>query len=85
MPGVVLCEMMAQTCCVLIGELIKGRTTYLTGMNNIKFKNKVQPGETFMIECTLSKSKDPFYFAQSKGYVNGKLAVSGEFSFALIG
>ena len=84
-PGVVLCEMMAQTCCVLIGELIKGRTTYLTGINNVKLKNKVQPGETLQIECYLTRSKDPFYFAQGKGFVDGKLSVSGDFSFALIG
>lgn len=83
-PGVVLCEMIAQTCCVLLGDIIKGKTPYLTGINNIKLKNKVQPGETLNIECFITKSKPPFYFAQGKGYVNGKLAVCGDFSFALI-
>lgn len=83
-PGVIQCEMMAQTCCVLLGEIIKGKTPYLTGINNIKLKNKVIPGETLEIECSITKSKAPFYFAHSKGTVNGKLCVSGDFSFALI-
>lgn len=83
-PGVIQCEMMAQTCCVLLGEIIKGKTPYLTGINNVKLKNKVLPGETLEIECSITKSKPPFYFAHSKGTVNGKLCVSGDFSFALI-
>ena len=84
-PGVILCEMMAQACCILLSEIINGRTPYLTGINNVKIKNKVQPGETLVIKCSLTKSKAPFYFANSSGYVNGKLCISGDFSFALIG
>ncbi len=83
-PGVVLCEMLAQTCCVLLGEIIKGRTPYLTGINNVKLKNTVHPGETLEISCSITKSKAPFYFSEAKGHVNGKLCVSGEFSFALV-
>ena len=73
-PGVVLCEIMAQTCCILIAE----------GINKVRFKNPVHPGDTLKIECSLTREKNPFYFASGKGYVNGKLSVSGEFSFALV-
>lgn len=83
-PGVILCEMMAQTSCVVIADKILGATPYFTGINNVKFKNPVQPGDTLQIECTLLKSKPPFYFTSGKAYVNGKLCVSGEFSFALV-
>jgi 3-hydroxyacyl-[acyl-carrier-protein] dehydratase len=83
-PGVVLCEMMAQACCVLLGGKANGATPYFTGLNNVKFKNKVLPGDTLEIECSITKSKAPFHFAEGKGYVKGKLCVSGEFSFALI-
>ncbi len=83
-PGVILCEMMAQACCVLIAEKIQGRTPYFTGINKVRFKNKVLPGDTLEIECSMIKERNPFYFADGKGYVNGKLSVSGEFSFALI-
>ena len=85
-PGVVLCEMMAQACCVLLAgrEEIQNATPYFTGLNNVKFKNKVLPGDTLEIACRLTKHKSVFYFAEGKGTVNGKLAVSGEFSFALV-
>mgnify|MGYP001349005967 CR=1 FL=1 len=83
-PGVILCEMMAQACCILIAGDIKGKTPYFTGINKVKFKNKVLPGDTFKIECVMLRQKGPFYFAQVKGYTSGKTAVSGELSFALI-
>ena len=83
-PGVILCEMMAQTSCIIVADKIQGATPYFTGINNVKFKNPVVPGDTFQIECTLLKAKQPFYFTQGKGFVNGKLCVKGEFSFALV-
>ena len=83
-PGVVLCEMMAQACCVILADKVSGATPYFTGLNNVKFKNKVLPGDELVTECKLTKSKHPFYFATAKGSVNGKLSVCADFSFALI-
>lgn len=83
-PGVILCEAMAQACCVLIAEKIQGRTPYFTGINKVRFKNPVHPGDKLEITCGLTRERNPFYFAEGKGYVNGKLSVSGEFSFALV-
>lgn len=83
-PGVVLCEMMAQACCVLLSEKVKGATPYFTGLNNVKFKNKVLPGDELVTVCEITKSKHPFYFATAKGSVNGKLSVCADFSFALM-
>ncbi|MGL4606977.1 MAG: 3-hydroxyacyl-ACP dehydratase FabZ [Eubacteriaceae bacterium] len=83
-PGVILCEMMAQTCCVLFSENSANKTPYFTGLNKVKFKEKVIPGDTILIKCQIIKSKPPFYFAQGTGSVNGKTAVIGEFSFALL-
>ncbi|WP_206459815.1 3-hydroxyacyl-ACP dehydratase FabZ [Anaerovorax sp. IOR16] len=90
-PGVILCEIMAQTCCVLLheertnkseeGELL---TPYYTGLNNVKFRNPVKPGDTLKLECSIDRVKEPFYFAKGKGSVDGKLCVSAEFSFALV-
>jgi 3-hydroxyacyl-[acyl-carrier-protein] dehydratase len=83
-PGVILCEMMSQAGCVLIMDKIKDSTPYFVGINNVKFKNMVRPGDTLEIEASIIKSKPPFYFAQGKGCVDGRLAVSGEFSFVLV-
>lgn len=83
-PGVMLCEMMAQAGAVLIMDKIKDSTPYFVGIKNVKFKNMVHPGDTLEIECSLTKTKPPFFFAEGKGYVDGKLAVCGEFSFVLV-
>ena len=84
MPGVIQLEIMAQTCCVLIKDEVKGKNTFYTGIDKARFKNKVLPGDTLVMKCSLVKSRPPFYFAQGKGYVNGKLTVSAELSFALL-
>ncbi len=83
-PGVILCEIMAQTCCVLLAGKAEGATPYFTGLNNVKFKNKVLPGDTIRMECSITNSKHPFYFAEGKAYVEDKLCAKGEFSFALV-
>ena len=83
-PGVILCEIMAQTCCVLLIGSAENVTPYYTGLNKVKFKNKVLPGDTIRIECELVNVKKPFYFAKGKSYVGDKVVVSAEFSFALI-
>ena len=83
-PGAILCEMMGQVACVLIDSPTGGATPYFTGMNNVRFKNKVLPGDTVELKSAPIKSKPPFYFIKSEAYVNGKLCAHGEFSFALM-
>ncbi len=83
-PGVIQCEMMAQTCCVLLADQVKGNLPLFGGLDKVRFKNKVRPGDTLTLECSLMRSRPPFYFAKGKGTVNGKTAVSAELSFALM-
>ncbi len=83
-PGVILCEIMAQTCCVLFAQDAVGKTPYYTGLNNVKFRRKVLPGDTVEMTCEVTKHKGPFYFVSGKGTVNGELAISADFSFALM-
>lgn len=84
-PGVILCEMLAQSACVLLADGCPQDTTpFFTSMDKVRFKNPVCPGDTYETECTILKSKGPFYFCQGRGSVNGKLCVQADFSFALI-
>ena len=83
-PGVILCEMAAQTCVVLFAEKMVGKTPFFTGINNVKFRQPVKPGDTVTFKCEIDKVKEPFYFTKGKAYVNDKLCMSGEFSFAAI-
>lgn len=83
-PGVILCEMAAQSSCLLMADKVRGKATVYAGMNNVKFKNPVRPGDTVEFTCAHIRSIGPFHFVKAEGKVNGKLAVSGEFSFALV-
>lgn len=83
-PGVVLCEIMAQTCCILLKDELVGKTPYYTGIDKARFKNKVFPGDTLEISAYIAKQKGPFFFTKCEASVGGKLCSSGELSFALI-
>jgi len=83
-PGVILCEMLGQSACVLLIDQARGMTPMFTGLDKVKFRNPVLPGDTLKTECEIIRQRGNFYFAKGKGRVNGKLAVSAEFSFALM-
>ncbi len=84
-PGVILCEMMAQTCAVLLAGRAAGKTPFFTSIDKVRFRNPVLPGDRIEFRCSVTRERAPFYFAKGAGYVNDKLCVEGEFSFALIG
>lgn len=83
-PGVILCEMMAQTCSVLLqdNETI-GKTPYFTGLDSVRFLRVIKPQEKLKFVCEITRRKGAFYFASGVGYVGEEKCVSGKFSFAL--
>ena len=85
MPGVLICEALAQAGAVAnLGlDENKGKTAYFASMDKVKFKKKVLPGDVLMLEVELVKIKGPFGIAKAKATVDSKVAVSGEFTFAL--
>ena len=83
-PGVVLCEMIGQTSCILLGDRLLGKTPYFTGMNKVKFKRMLKPGETLCITARITRHNGPFYIVEGAANVNDELCASGEFSFALL-
>lgn len=83
-PGVILCEILAQSACVLMADIMTdGKLPVYTGLNNVKFRNSVRPGDTIETRCTIKRAKHPFYFAEGTVTVDGKICVSAEFSFAI--
>lgn len=84
-PGVILCEILAQSTCVLLADDAGGGniTTLFTGLEKVRFKNPVKPGDVFETKCEITKHKGAFYWAKGSGFVDGKLCVSAEFSFAV--
>ncbi|MBQ7974045.1 MAG: 3-hydroxyacyl-ACP dehydratase FabZ [Clostridia bacterium] len=85
-PGVILCEIMAQSACVLLkDQMSQGKTPMYVGLDKVRFRAPVKPGDTIKTECKITREKHPFYFATGKVMVEDRLCVSAEFSFAVMG
>ena len=83
-PGVILCEIMAQSCTILMLEDIPGNDTLYRGIDEVKFKNIVRPGDICEITTTLDDKKAGLYFCTAKLEVGGKLCCKGKLTFALV-
>ena len=85
MPGVLIVEALAQTgaAAILSVEENKGKVVYFGGMNNVKFKRKVIPGDKIRLECEIIKQKGPVGIGKAVATVDGKSAVSAELTFAV--
>ncbi len=85
-PGVILCEILAQSACVLLADkAASGVTTLFTGLDKVKFRSPVRPGQTVETQCRITAQKGQFYWAEGKCTADGKLCAAAQFSFALIG
>jgi len=84
-PGVILCEIMAQSVCVCLERQPDGSQplTLFAGLDKVRFKHPVVPGDVFETKCEITRARAPFYFAKGEGYVDGKLCVKAEFSFVV--
>ncbi len=83
-PGVILCEMMGQSACLLVEGQDAPFLPMFTGLNNVRFKRAVKPGDTVTLRSELVKQKSVFYFIKSTAHVDGELCATGELSFALV-
>jgi len=83
-PGVILCEMMGQTSCVLMADQIKGKLTLFAGLDKVRFRRTVQPGDTITFTTRQTGSKAMFHFVEGTGKVGGEVCVTAELSFALV-
>lgn len=83
-PGVILCEIMAQCCAPLLGEEMKGQAPMYAGMNNVRFKKEVKPGDKIEVTGSITNRRGPAFFIKAKATVDGKLCCSGDLSFFLI-
>ena len=82
MPGVLQIEAMAQTGGILILSTVPDPENYLTyfmKIDNVKFKNKVLPGDTLFFKCDLiSPIRRGICHMQAYAYANGKLVSEAE-------
>jgi UDP-3-O-[3-hydroxymyristoyl] N-acetylglucosamine deacetylase/3-hydroxyacyl-[acyl-carrier-protein] dehydratase len=82
MPGVLIVEAMAQTGGILVLSTVPDPENYLTffmKIDNVKFKQKVVPGDTLIFKCDLiTPIRRGICHMQGYAYANGKLCAEAE-------
>lgn len=82
MPGVLIVEAMAQTGGILVLSTVPDPENYLTffmKIDNVKFKQKVMPGDTLIFKCELiTPIRRGICHMQGYAYTNGKLCAEAE-------
>ena len=86
MPGVLITEALAQTGAVAIlsMEENKGKNALFGGIDKMKFKKMVTPGDKLKLEVNIIKRKGPIGIGQALATVDGKIVAKGELTFAVV-
>lgn len=86
MPGVLIAESLAQTGAVAILSLEenKGKNALFGGIDKMKFKKMVVPGDTLKLEVKIIKQKGPIGVGEAIATVEDKLVAKGELTFAVV-
>lgn len=86
MPGALIVEAMAQTGAVAVLSLEenKGKNALFGGIDKLKFKKQVVPGDVLKLEVKIIKRKGPIGVGEAIATVDGKLAAKGELTFAIV-
>ena len=85
MPGVLIIEAMAQVGAVALLAMPenKGKLAFFAGVDEVRFKRQVVPGDTMRIELTLTRVRGPIGQGTGEVTVDGQLACRGSFMFAI--
>ena len=86
MPGVLIVEAMAQVAAVTLlkGVAMAGKTPLFGGIEQMRFRKPVVPGDQLRLEFTLEKMRGPVGKGHVRATVDGTLAAEGTISFALV-
>lgn len=85
MPGVLIIEALAQTGAVgvLSMDEYKGKLVLFAGIDKVKFRRQVVPGDQLRLEVEVTKLRGRVGKCQAKAFVGEELAVEGELMFAV--
>ena len=85
MPGVLIVEALAQVGAVLVLRQpeYRGKIAFFAGIDGVRFKRQVTPGDTLRLEVTVGKLRRGFGTATAAATVDGQLACRGELMFAI--
>lgn len=86
MPGVLICEAIAQVGVVMAlrGPGNEGKIVYFAGIDNVRFRRPVVPGDQLRIEVETSWVRGNLGRMHGKATVEGEIAAEGDFTFSLV-
>jgi 3-hydroxyacyl-[acyl-carrier-protein] dehydratase len=84
-PGVLIVEAMAQVGAVAVLSVPenKEKIVLFAGIDNLRFRGPVFPGDTLLLEVTFTKMRGSIGKGQAKATVEGKTVAEGELTFAI--
>ena len=85
MPGVIIVEAMAQTgaVAVLADEANRGKLALFAGIDDVRFKRMVLPGDVLELTCEIDRMRGPVGRGKATAEVGGELAARGTLTFAV--
>jgi 3-hydroxyacyl-[acyl-carrier-protein] dehydratase len=85
MPGVLMVEALAQTgaVAVLSEDENRGKLALFAGIDDVRFKRLVTPGDDLELVCELERVRGPVGRGKARATVDGELAVRGTLTFAV--
>ncbi len=86
MPGVLQVEALAQLGGILIANMEAGQNklAVFAGLDNVRFRRMVLPGDRLDLECELVKFRAPIGKSKCRALVNGEVAVEANMIFSLV-
>ena len=86
-PGVLQLEAMAQMSASVLMPLeqYKDKLFLYAGIDGVRFRKQIKPGDRFDMEAELVKIKGPIAKAHARGFVDGQLAVEADLMFSIVG
>jgi 3-hydroxyacyl-[acyl-carrier-protein] dehydratase len=86
MPGVLIIEALAQVGAVAVLGMpeYRGKLAFFAGIDRVRFKRPVRPGDTLRLEVELEKMRRSIGVGQGRATVDGELVAEGSLMFALV-
>ncbi len=82
MPGVLIVEAMAQTAGILVFKSLPeekyGQAVYFLGIDNVRFRKPVTPGDQLRLEVEITKHRQSIWGFKGRALVEGKVAAEAE-------
>lgn len=86
MPGVLIVEALAQVgaCSILILEEYKGKIAFFAGIDRVRFRGQVKPGDTLHLEVEMTRLRGKMGKGNAVARVGNKVVADGEIMFAIM-